>query len=1103
MAMFDGFTKEDFQKAVAANPEAWDFGAKAQPTLDLSGYYGAGGAGAGLLSQDRIAANNAQQLNVGSPSGNPGFSLSPQGEIVWMNAGAPTQANKQQFADWRNSQNGGNMSGDFDVTTLQESYQRQMDEAAPNIIFSDSFKRVADGTDAYLGQSYQKSIGQDNRTPNGVSGATTGLPQDFLKDYYNTGAGKGTFEQDKAAVEDTTITDDLMDMLPEGKPKGMFDGMTQEQVAQEWQSNPEGFKKGMLENPEAWGFNRYNTLDNGRLIGINAEGGGHRVLDLGYEEGGAVNTGGPKGEFNDALGVSQRPDSAPAGSYLPAKPEDMSEENVKNWHSYYRNNPELQQHLSLDERQDLKYLDYLTGNYEGGYKEYKEDSYALRNEFGLDRHYSVPGRDSHRFEYQYEAPKRYDGDDIYGTFADTHEDIGGFYKQEGKPGQGFIQETLSKPAVGIALALLVPAAAPAFATAIGVADAVGAAILGGGMSALKGGDIGDIITGAAGSYIGAGGLSGASNSLAAGLNVSTDIADSIIQGGFELVQGGDIEDALAAGLTKYAFTQGGKLAQELKGKIGESGDIPQEELDTLTEFDTDKYDAMMKPNVEDIAGGQYNPDGSLKITPDIPASGASSQVGGDRYTPTNNPANDSLGGDWAGDDPFLNPSDTDYEKSATGWFKGENGETYKRIDPEKLGDWGPEDLQTPLPGTHFGYTQVGDRFYVTRANGTYAPLKPGYSPETKFKLEVYDGLGNGTIAEKTLQEWMDSGLAEWPSMQQGLAKGGLPQLDSPEWQSLPNTTGPVEIMPIEPETPVEKPPLERPDTAPIEQPEIPKLPSDSTGGGGGGGGDLAGGGETGAGMPSLPPLENPPPMPIGGTTIPAPDIDAALDVFDDVADWDPSILVDTVDDILKASDLAGDAEDIASQIEHGETEGVPQEVVDGLEEEGKTTELTQAEKLAKYWEDNPGSLEQAIKDNPEAWGIEPDGEGTPNGSGGDGDTNGGTGSVGDGTGGGGDVDNTGTGDTTSGGAGTGDTSGGGTGEGTDAGKGTGTGTGTGTGDGSGDGSGTGGGTGAGEGFGSGGKSTSFTPITSKLFDNFHVEQLEFIDLIQPTGMMRR
>ena len=35
MAMFDGFTKEDFQKAVAANPEAWAFGAKAaaaQPT---------------------------------------------------------------------------------------------------------------------------------------------------------------------------------------------------------------------------------------------------------------------------------------------------------------------------------------------------------------------------------------------------------------------------------------------------------------------------------------------------------------------------------------------------------------------------------------------------------------------------------------------------------------------------------------------------------------------------------------------------------------------------------------------------------------------------------------------------------------------------------------------------------------------------------------------------------------------------------------------------------------------------------------------------------------------------------------------------------------
>ena len=51
MAMFDGFTKEDFQKAIEANPESWGFGNKAQPTLDLSGYYGKGGAGAGLLAR--------------------------------------------------------------------------------------------------------------------------------------------------------------------------------------------------------------------------------------------------------------------------------------------------------------------------------------------------------------------------------------------------------------------------------------------------------------------------------------------------------------------------------------------------------------------------------------------------------------------------------------------------------------------------------------------------------------------------------------------------------------------------------------------------------------------------------------------------------------------------------------------------------------------------------------------------------------------------------------------------------------------------------------------------------------------------------------------
>ena len=229
MAMFDGFSAEDFQKAIEANPEAW---------------------GKALTSG----------LNNGSPAGNPGFSQSDTGGgMIWTEEGEATQADKDQFANWSNAQTGGNMTGDFETQTLQEQYQQKMADN-PDMKYSDAFMKVADGTDTYLGQSYQKSIGQDNRSPNGglpadtavdldfgvgmstkkaqeqqiqqnakteanatipveesnlnatpnqgmlAQSAGTELPQDFLADYYNTGDGKGMFEEDSAAVDAANAT---------------------------------------------------------------------------------------------------------------------------------------------------------------------------------------------------------------------------------------------------------------------------------------------------------------------------------------------------------------------------------------------------------------------------------------------------------------------------------------------------------------------------------------------------------------------------------------------------------------------------------------------------------------------------------------------------------------------------------------------------------------------------------------------------------------------------------------------------------------------------------------------------------------------------------
>jgi hypothetical protein len=221
MAMFDGFSDEDFKKAIEANPEAW---------------------GKPLTSG----------LNNGSPAGNPGFSSvgGSGGGLVWTGDQPFTQADKDQFANWSNAQTGGDMTGEFETQTLQDHYKREMERYGPGMKYSDSFMKVVDGTDSYLGQSYQAArgldnavdldfgvgmstkkaqeqqilqnakaeanatvpVGESNLNPTANQGMltqpVTELNQNFLADYYNTGAGQGMFKGDAAAnlAANTTVS---------------------------------------------------------------------------------------------------------------------------------------------------------------------------------------------------------------------------------------------------------------------------------------------------------------------------------------------------------------------------------------------------------------------------------------------------------------------------------------------------------------------------------------------------------------------------------------------------------------------------------------------------------------------------------------------------------------------------------------------------------------------------------------------------------------------------------------------------------------------------------------------------------------------------------
>lgn len=146
-------------------------------------------------------------------------------------------------------------------------------------------------------------------------------------------------------------------------------------------------------------------------------------------------------DFGDPTALDQLRNQYLSQDFDPNAGRSQAAGDVQRWHEYYTDNQDLRQLLSLDEQQDLLFLDHITGGM--SQSDYKTASYDLRNSWGLDRHYSVPGRDSHRFEYQYDVrDRRIDSSNPYDSFLDTHQDVGGFFKQENLPGGSFFQDDI-------------------------------------------------------------------------------------------------------------------------------------------------------------------------------------------------------------------------------------------------------------------------------------------------------------------------------------------------------------------------------------------------------------------------------------------------------------------------------------------------------------------------------------------------------------------------------------------------------------------------------------------------------------------------------------
>jgi len=226
----------------------------------------------------------------------------------------------------------------------------------------------------------------------------------------------------------------------------------------------------------------------------------------------------------------------PAGAQARAEKvegEADARQDVEAWHNYYNENEDYRQLLSLDEQQDLLFLDHLNGDITQ--KDYKKQSYDLRKSFGLERHYGVEGRDSHRFEYQYDVgDKRLTGDP-YADFLKNHDKVGGFFDQEDLPGGSFFQEAIRNPFVELAANIIAPGYGTLALTAARAADG----------ETLHAGDYGRVV----GSFapMGGGMLSKATNGF-----ISPTIGSGIVAAGAEGIAGGNLQDMALAGLKNVA-----------------------------------------------------------------------------------------------------------------------------------------------------------------------------------------------------------------------------------------------------------------------------------------------------------------------------------------------------------------------------------------------------------------------------------------------------------------------------------------------------------------------------------------------------------------------
>lgn len=276
-------------------------------------------------------------------------------------------------------------------------------------------------------------------------------------------------------------------------------------------------------------------------------------------------------KLNQAPGyvATNRPEQI-GDMYLPFRPSGEGAQvadDIKTWYEYYTDNEDFRKYLSADEQTELAWLDYRNDRYTQ--EAFTKKINDIREQFNLPQKVGFKDFEAH---FSYGIKRKKYSDNPYADLQQYGPSIGGYWNPENDPSE--FQQVMSNPVVNAALTAVGSyfggpwgaALASGLTTRASGADwndALTAAAMAGGSSYLSG--LSGATSGATGAAAGAAGSTGIGSTISSFMG--TAAGQGLARAGLSLARGGDLEDALTAGVLGYAGAPGGLLSGTL-GSVG-------------------------------------------------------------------------------------------------------------------------------------------------------------------------------------------------------------------------------------------------------------------------------------------------------------------------------------------------------------------------------------------------------------------------------------------------------------------------------------------------------------------------------------------------------